>query len=233
MKISFLVTALLLAFSVGALPQQPNQQPIQRANPALAQIQDEPGLPRVLLIGDSISIGYTLPVRALLKGKANVHRIPVNGGDTQRGVKKLTEWLGAGKWDVIHFNWGLHDLRLNEGRHAVPLDQYEANLRALTQQLQATGAQLIWCSTTPVPAGELNPPRQSADVMAYNEAAARVMRAGKIPTNDLYAYANEHARQWQLPVNVHYQAEGYASLAQPVAEQIAAALTRIKEQRKK
>jgi hypothetical protein len=30
-----------------------------------------------------------------------------------------------------------------------------------------------------------------------------------------------------------HQAEGYASLAQPVAEQIAAALTRIKKQRKK
>src|SRR5437762_2496146 len=35
-------------------------------NSAMAEIRDVPGLPRVLLIGDSISIGYTLPVRKLL-----------------------------------------------------------------------------------------------------------------------------------------------------------------------
>ncbi len=43
--------------------------------------------PRVLLIGDSISMGYTLGVRARLAGKANVHRPPENCGDTARGVK--------------------------------------------------------------------------------------------------------------------------------------------------
>jgi hypothetical protein len=67
------------------------------------------GLPRVLLIGDSISMGYTLDVRELLKGKANVHRIPTNGGPTTNGLKNIKAWLGDSKWDVIHFNWGLHD----------------------------------------------------------------------------------------------------------------------------
>ena len=70
-----------------------------------------PGLPRVLLIGDSISIGYTLPTRELLDGKANVHRIPTNGGPTTRGLEQLDRWLGDSRWDVIHFNFGLHDLK--------------------------------------------------------------------------------------------------------------------------
>src|SRR5262245_37283987 len=56
------------------------------ANPAMAPVQDEPKLPRVLLIGDSISIGYTLPVRKRLAGVANVHRIPANGGPTTNGL---------------------------------------------------------------------------------------------------------------------------------------------------
>jgi hypothetical protein len=73
--------------------------------------QEVPGQPRVLLIGDSISIGYTLPVRELLKGKANVHRIPQNGGATDVGLEKMASWLGDGKWDVIHFNFGLHDAK--------------------------------------------------------------------------------------------------------------------------
>ena len=118
----------------------------KKPNPAMEKIQDNPRLPRVLLIGDSISIGYTLPVRELLKGKANVHRIPANGGPTINGLKNLDSWLGNSKWDVIHFNWGLHDLKYmgtnNENRadpkastshQQVPLPEYEKNLKKLNE----------------------------------------------------------------------------------------------------
>ena len=71
---------------------------------------DVAGLPCVLMIGDSISSGYTFPTRVLLKGKVNVPRISTNGGPTIRGLVQIDSWLGDGKWDVIHFNWGLHDL---------------------------------------------------------------------------------------------------------------------------
>src|SRR3954454_3996942 len=107
-------------------------QEAPKVNPAYVEVQDVPGLPRVLLIGDSISIGYTLPVRKLLEGKANVHRVPDNGGATTNGLKNLDKWLGDGKWDVIHFNWGLHDLKVDKaGKHQVPLEDYEKNLRTL------------------------------------------------------------------------------------------------------
>ena len=46
---------------------------------AFANPKDNPLLPNVLLIGDSISISYTVDVRKLLKGKADVFRIPTNG----------------------------------------------------------------------------------------------------------------------------------------------------------
>ncbi|HEY8994916.1 MAG TPA: hypothetical protein VIM71_09660, partial [Lacunisphaera sp.] len=83
----------------------------EMASPALRPIQDVPGLPRVLIIGDSVSIGYTLPTRDNLKGKANVHRPHTNCGSTTEGEKSLDAWLEDGHWDVIHFNWGLHDLK--------------------------------------------------------------------------------------------------------------------------
>src|SRR5205823_12346537 len=89
-------------------------------NPAFREVQDVAGLPCVLLIGDSISIGYTEPVRVELTKKANLHRIPENGAATTVGVKNLDNWLGSSKWDVIHFNFGLHDLRLDDGKHQVP-----------------------------------------------------------------------------------------------------------------
>ena len=70
-----------------------------------------PKLPNVLLIGDSISIGYTRPVRKKLSGVANVFRPNTNCGPTTKGVSELDKWLGDRKWSVIHFNHGLHDLK--------------------------------------------------------------------------------------------------------------------------
>jgi arylsulfatase A-like enzyme/lysophospholipase L1-like esterase len=193
-------------------------------NPAMRPITDDPKLPRVLLIGDSISIGYTLEVRKLLAGKANVHRIPVNGGPTSHGLQQLDKWLGTDRWDVIHFNWGLHDLKLmTNGQHQVDLPQYEENLRQLVKKLNATGAKLIWASTTPVPEGKLNPPRLPADVPRYNEAALRVMKEFEVRVNDLYAFALPQLAEIQLPSNVHFKPEGSAKLAKPVADSIGVA----------
>ena len=111
MKLHIFTIATLIALiaTTTAVAQQPTKQPPKRnPNPAFAQVEDVPGLPRVLLIGDSISIGYTAHVRAMLKGVANVHRPLTNCGPTTRGLENIDAWLGDGKWDVIHFNWGLH-----------------------------------------------------------------------------------------------------------------------------
>ena len=104
-------------------------KPKPRLDPSLAPVQDTPGLPRVLLVGDSISMGYTLPVRELLEGKANVHRIPANSGPSTRAVAAMDRWLGEGRWDVIVFNSGLHDIKSDaEGKLQVPIEAYEKNL---------------------------------------------------------------------------------------------------------
>ena len=153
--VALLCLAVLTSAAFAQAPKAPVKKE-RKPSPALAQVQDEPGLPRVLIIGDSISIGYTLDVRALLKGKANVHRIPTNGGPTTNGLKNIQAWLGDGKWDVIHFNWGLHDLKYIQddpskradpkapGSHQqVALADYEKNLATLVKTMQATGAKLI------------------------------------------------------------------------------------------
>jgi acyl-CoA thioesterase-1 len=181
--------------------------------------------PRVLLIGDSISIGYAPAVRKLLDGKANVHLIPANGGPTANGLQNLSAWLGEGRWDVIHFNWGLHDLRIMaDGAHQAPIEAYEKNLGELVARLKTTGAKLIWCSTTPVPEGKLSPPRRPADVPRYNEIAARIMQANGIAINDLYAFALPRLARIQRPENVHFTEAGSEQLAQTVAEAVLQAL---------
>ena len=197
---------------------------VGQTNPAFREIQDVPALPRVLLIGDSISIGYTEPVRVELTNKANVHRIPENGAATIVGVKNLDKWLGTLKWDVIHFNFGLHDLRLDDGKHQVPLPDYETNLRTIVQRLQKSGARLIWATTTPVPDADVKPPRRSADVIAYNAAAARIMTESGIPIDDLYELVKPRLAELQLPANVHYTLPGYNVLGHQVAESVLRAL---------
>jgi len=209
-------------------PAAPGQSPEPGAAKAVpASVADVPGLPRVLIIGDSISIGYTPFVREMLQGAANVHRIPVNGGPTIRGVSSIDEWLGDGKWDVIHFNFGLHDLRFMEnGKHQVPLEDYEKNLDLLVTRMKKTGARLIFATTTPVPEGKVNPPRVPSDVVKYNEAALRVMKKHGVAVNDLYAAVLPRLSELQQPVNVHFKPEGSKFLAEKVADAIRAAIKR-------
>jgi lysophospholipase L1-like esterase len=194
-------------------------------NPAMAPIQDVAGLPRVLLIGDSISIGYTLPVRQELAGKANVHRIPTNGGPTKNGTANLAKWLGTGKWDVIHFNFGLHDLRhMEDGKRQVEPAEYEQNLRTLVAEMKKTGAKLVFATTTPVPAGKLTPQRTFGDVAVYNEIALKVMKENAVAIDDLNAVITPTLAQHQNKADVHFNAEGSATLGKAVAKSIDAAL---------
>jgi len=206
----------------------------RRVDPAFEPVPDEPGLPRVLLIGDSISIGYTLPVRALLKGQANVHRPPTNCGSTTTGLQELDQWLGSGKWDVIHFNFGLHDLKyadergnlvaVDRGTQQVPVGQYEKNLEELVTRLEKTGAKLIWASTTPVPEGAQG--RVPGDEVKYNAAAKRVMDKHGVAINDLHAFASQFKdeKAIQMERNVHFMRSGSVELARQVVAHILKAL---------
>ncbi len=219
--------AVLAACALVAAPAQ------QAQRPEFAPVRDQHGLPRVLVIGDSISIGYTLPLRAALKGVANVHRPPENCAHTARGLERLDDWLGTEGWDLIHFNWGLHDLKHvdGNGRLALPpegkqvhtLAQYEANLERLVRRLKRTGARLLWRPTTPVPEGAAG--RYPADVARYNDAASRVMQRQGVAVDDLNAFIENGAIPHVRPDNVHYSKEASARLAAHIAATIQAAFS--------
>jgi acyl-CoA thioesterase-1 len=191
-------------------------------NPAVRPIKDVAGLPRVLLIGDSISIGYTLQVRELLKGKANVHRIPVNGGATEVGLANMKEWLGNGHWDVIHFNFGLHDAKhMSETEFRASREQYAANLQKLVTQMKATHAKLIFATTTPVPKdGKLSPTRVFDNIPARNDVAIKVMKQNGVAIDDLYTVVLPVRDQVGRDNDVHFQPAGYELIAKAVAGSI-------------
>jgi lysophospholipase L1-like esterase len=224
MKRLFFFAAILVPWT--AVPAaDPGKTPA--VNPAFAPIEEVAGLPRVLLLGDSISMGYTLPVRELLKGKANILRPSVNCSSTGNALENLDVWLGKGKWDLVHFNFGLHDAKLPpEGiRHSSP-EVYEKNLLELVKKLKASGARLVWATTTPVPnGGIISPTRRFGDIDHYNVIARKVMEENGVLINDLNRVITPRVAALQNPNDVHFSREGSALLARAVAGSIEKALS--------
>ena len=179
-------------------------------------VVDDPKLPRVLLIGDSVSRGYTQAVRKALAGKANVHRAPANCGPTASGIKNIEVWLGDGKWDLIHFNFGIHD-------RATPLTDYTTRLEQLITRMKQTGARLMWASTTPI-YDSADGKYRAAAVTERNAAALELMKKHAVAIDDLYTAIQPHLKTYQPPNDVHFTAQGYDFLGQTVAEAILKAL---------
>ncbi len=215
-----------------ASAQTPEAKAAKAPEASFAPVADIAGLPRVLLLGDSISMGYTLPVRARLHGKANVQRPAENCSESAKGVKRLDAWLSDGKWDVIHFNFGLHDVKYldaagkyvtpDKGEQVASVADYEKNLRLIVARLKQTGAKLIFATTTPVPSASSG--RVEHDERRYNEAAVRVMKELGVAVDDLHAVATAQQAKIQLPHNVHFTPQGYDVLADAVVGMIGPAL---------
>lgn len=188
-----------------------------------------PPLPRVLLLGDSISMGYHATVIAALDDEAIVMRPRQNCEGTTKGVAAIEQWLAldGGEFDVVHFNFGLHDLKRvgADGRNSndpadgnqADLETYTRQLRTITEAILASGATPIFATTTPVPDGGVKPHRDPEDVDRYNAAATEIMREFGIAIDDLNAPATRHLDTWQRPVNVHFTPEGSRRLGETVA----------------
>jgi len=231
LKTALATTFLMLLSACCVAPTTPQASSDTPATEAAAQ---QP-LPRVLIIGDSISMAYTAPVTALLQGKADVARIPGNGEYTGTGLLRIDDWLGDTQWDVIHFNWGLWDMY---GWEYAQEDRspkaYEERLELLVTRMQETGATLIWATTTPAcpqaEAAMLN--RFDTELIItpeieqqYRAAAQRVMARHNVKINDLHALLQPELATYALaPDNVHFTSEGYNKLAQQVADTITAVI---------
>ncbi|TWT64578.1 SGNH/GDSL hydrolase family protein [Allorhodopirellula solitaria] len=225
-----------------ATPSQPETGSTAEVRQGNWAFTPDPNLPNVLILGDSISIGYTLQVRETLQGKANVFRPisddgqrPENCSGTTKGVASIDRWLDGRDWDVIHFNFGLHDLKhvkeagaaqasnsMQDPRQAEP-EAYRKNLTEIVKKLSATEAKLIYATTTGYPAG-VKPARLPADANLYNELAVEIMRSHDIEINDLHALCQDRMEELQLHKNVHFNAKGRTVQAERVATVIEKAL---------
>jgi lysophospholipase L1-like esterase len=182
---------------------------------------------RVILIGDSIRIGYEKGVAERLAGQAEVHGPAANGGNSRKVLENLAEWALAKPADVIHLNCGLHDLRREFGApNAVPLEEYAANVARILGRLKAESkAAILWATTTPVNEtwhhAQKGFDRFEADVDAYNLAAVRAAQKAGVPVNDLYTAVQQAGRDRLLKTDgVHFNPDGCALLSRAVADAV-------------
>jgi hypothetical protein len=164
----------------------------------------EEKLPQVLIIGDSIYQQPASETSKALKGRVNVVYGAMKPGEvcnTSTALEKLDEWLGEEKWDLIHFNFGLGDLVYRapgmKSFRAYPKDaggirttspnDYEINLNELAKRLKATGAKLVWGSTTPIRHSTTDVFEKGSEI-EYNAIAKKVMTNHRVPVNDMYAH---------------------------------------------
>lgn len=185
---------------------------------------------KILIIGDSISIGYTPFVKKNLQEKAIVMHNTGNAKFTKNGIENLDSWLGDTKWDIIQFNWGLWDLCYRypensmdrnkiKGKVTTTKENYKANIEALVKRLEQTHAKLIFVTTSYVP--EHEPGRFLKDASAYNAIAKQIMQKHGIMVNDIYKLSKKVHQKYGLgDDNVHYKAEGYQQLAVEICKGI-------------
>lgn len=187
--------------------------------------------PKILIIGDSISIGYTPFVQEKFGESAIVVHNPGNAQHTGTGLDKIDDWIGEEDWDIIQFNWGLWDLcyrhpdskeygnrdKIN-GTLTYSLEEYQANLDALVTKIQKlSDAKLIFVSTTYVPENEAG--RFKKDPKKYNQVAKKVMKEHGVLINDLYKPSISIHKSNGLGDNdVHYTPEGYEKLGEIIYE---------------
>jgi lysophospholipase L1-like esterase len=211
----FLVAALTIALFTSAA--------------TAAKPDTEKSLPTIVLIGDSIRMGYAPAVTEMLNDKAHVVAAKENGGDTTRVLANLDEWAIANKPTVVHFNCGLHDLKVSRktNKPHVSIEDYEKNLREIVDRLQkATKARLIFATTTPI-RDELHAKRgggfdrHEADVKRYNDVALEVMKEKGVEIDDLHAVVTEAGvAKIQRTDGTHYTPDGSKTLAKAVVKSV-------------
>lgn len=198
--------------------------------------------PNVLLLGDSISLGYTNYVKKALKKDVNFFR-PLNGkggyvncAGTTNGIAHIDEWMALSpKWDVIHFNFGLHDLKhvdANTGKNSnkpedpqqANLKVYKKNLTTIVKKLKETDAKLVFATTTSYPDKPSGPLRRADQPEKYNRLALKIMKKYNVEINDLNELTKSRLSELQKPNNVHFTQKGSEVMGKQVVDKIKSAL---------
>lgn len=225
-------------FAVTDLNRDPAAE-VPRYSPRTDFGMEDPRLPRVLIIGDSISGHYLYEVRELMRGKANVigessvpERYPL---ETHRWSKLgprfyRADWaakdddlkhflIEQGPFDIVHFNNGIHNFfRANPGDEK----PYAEQLRKIVTTIRGSGAVCLFANSTGTVADNTipNSPRYLTNCLTFNAAAEAVMAELKVPVTDLFGLIQPRISELISSDLIHTSKEADQMMAALIAERL-------------
>ena len=150
---------------------------------------------KVILLGDSIRMGYDKYVKDALAGVAEVYYPQENCKFAQYLLRFVHDWKAEGKWptdaDLVHWNAGLWDVlelygeepMTNEAQYAEMIARIDRQLRRLFPK-----AKIIFATSTSVQEEKYRPEfkRHNETIARYNDIAIKALEESNCLINDLY-----------------------------------------------
>ena len=161
---------------------------------------------KILLIGDSIRMGYDKYVKEALKNVAEVYYTEDNSRFAEYTLRYAHEWksqLECGDdVDLVHWNAGLWDcLELFEDEPLSTVDYYKNAIGRIDKRLRMLfpKAKMVFATSTSVNEEimDKNFRRHNSVIEKYNEAAKEVLSGTDTSINDLYTLTTAFPKEYR------------------------------------
>ena len=153
---------------------------------------------KILLLGDSIRMGYDKYVKEALEGVAEVYYPGENCQCAQHLLRFMHQWKKDLKWpddiDLVHWNAGLWDVAEIFGEEPITLEvQYVEMIRRIDRQLRRLfpGARVVFATSTSVIEEKYRPEfkRRNATIRHYNNLALEALAETDCLVNELFDFS--------------------------------------------
>ncbi len=156
-------------------------------------------LPQILLLGDSIRIGYCGTVKKQLDGMYDVRFPNENCQYTQHTFVSLSFWkeLIGPSPAAVHFNCGHWDIAHWDGEKESlnTVEEYGKMLVRIVERIKKLypSTKIFFATTTPMnPNGKMGVnPRSTEEIKIYNAEAKRVLTPLGVKINDLFGITKD------------------------------------------
>ena len=151
---------------------------------------------KIVLIGDSIRMGYDKYVKESLAGIAEVYYPEENCKFAEYVLRFIGEWKKRGEWpsdiDLVHWNAGLWDVLDVDGEGPLTsLEYYKEAIGRIDRRIRRIfpNAKIVFATSTSVDEENYKNchKRNNKTIREYNEAAVSVLSGTDTVINDLYA----------------------------------------------
>jgi hypothetical protein len=194
----------------------------------------DPTLPRILVVGDSISMGYRATITEHFKGRAYVDYWVGGGWIDQNSVRGENSpvkraWRGVlsnGPYDVVTWNAMTLHMWTPEKPERCPEATYPGNMAEVVQFLKqaAPNTKFIWVRCTPYTTSAEGKPsridsKKTERVIRFNTLTDEIMAKYGIPEVDLYGLCEQNLRHAEKD-GIHWQPAASRLMGERVVEAI-------------